>query len=491
MSSIRVAERTGAQEPRVRVANGSVAYSDGDDCCALASEVGLEFFPWESSIIHDWCSRDEQDRPSYVTAGLGVPRQNGKNAVLEGFELYVLAVCGWHVLHTAHRVKTAKKSFYRLVRYFTDKRHPEIVALVANIRYTNGEEAIYLTNGGSIEFSARSRAGNRGFDDIQLVVFDEAQDLTDEQLNAILFTLAASSTGERMMVFTGTPPDEDAPGEVFARNREVALTRDPKRTCWHEWGITELPKPDATFDDVLDLVYETNPSMGYVLDEEFTEDEFNKADLLGFCVERLGYWIPKATATALITPEQWSRSSVSVEDAPRPSTGDRVAYGVKFSPDGSSVAISACVRPEDGTPHVELVRCEPLSSGVGWLAGFLVERADTAAAIAIDGLNGANALIERIKPDVPRRALNTPGTQGVVAASDMFYQAICDGLLTHLDKGQDRLDQSALTSAKRQVGSSGGWSFGGDDPAPVESACLAYWAVMTTKRNPGRGCVML
>ena len=167
------------------MANGAVSYSDGEDAEALAEEMGLDLIPWQRPVLYDLCARDERDRPAYVTAGLSVPRQNGKNAILEAFELYVLAVCGWHVLHTAHRVKTTKKSFRRLVRYFTDKRHPDVCALVESIRYTNGEEAIYLTNGGSIEFSARSRAGNRGFDDIQLVVFDEAQELTDDQMKAL------------------------------------------------------------------------------------------------------------------------------------------------------------------------------------------------------------------------------------------------------------------------------------------------------------------
>ena len=68
---------------------------------------------------------------------------------------------------------------------FTDKKHPEITDIVKNIRYTNGEESIELDNGGLIEFSARSRQAARGFDGISLVVFDEAQELMDDQVEAI------------------------------------------------------------------------------------------------------------------------------------------------------------------------------------------------------------------------------------------------------------------------------------------------------------------
>lgn len=127
----------------------------------LMSDLGLDMLPWQRLVLGDWCANDEQARPSYTTCGLDVSRQNGKNVVVEGYTDYRIAVCGWHVLHTAHRVKTAKKAFNRLVRYFTDKDHPEMMALVKQIRRTNGEEAIFLTNGGSIEFMARPAARTR------------------------------------------------------------------------------------------------------------------------------------------------------------------------------------------------------------------------------------------------------------------------------------------------------------------------------------------
>nr|DAX81073.1 MAG TPA: Terminase [Caudoviricetes sp.] len=89
---------------------------------------------------------------------------------------------------------------------FTDDRHPDAEELVSTIRYTNGEEAIVLTNGGEIRYSARSRQAARGFAGVSLVVYDEAQELTDEQVEALMPTLAASATGTRQVIYTGTPP---------------------------------------------------------------------------------------------------------------------------------------------------------------------------------------------------------------------------------------------------------------------------------------------
>ena len=74
----------------------------------------------------------------------------------------------------------------------------------------------------------------------------------------------------------------------------------------------------------------------------------------------------------------------------------KVAYGVKFSPDGAVVALAACRRPKTGVPFVELVAYKSMADGFGW------EEAT------------------------------------------------------------------------------------GDYSAPIDAATLAYWAVMTTKRKPGR-----
>lgn len=449
--------------------------------------MGVELFPWQRLVLDCWCSRDARDRPSHVTCGLSVPRQNGKNAALEAYELYMLAVCAAHVLHTAHRVKTAKKSFQRLVRYFTDRRHPELCALVSNIRYTNGEEAIHLANGGSIEFSARSRAGARGFDDIQIVVFDEAQDLQDDQLNAIMYTLAASSTGDRQMIFTGTPPDASSPGTVFRRTRAAALTSPPRRSAWQEWGVEGLPPRGATFEELVPDVLATNPSMGYVLDLDFTEDEFGKSDLLGFAVERLGYWIPDASADLAVPAGLWEGAAIpEIADLYR----GRTAFGVKFSPDGSTYALAGC-KLRGGRSReaaVELVDLGTTEGGTASLARFLWERRSKASAVAVDGLSAASALCDNMDGlKSPRGYVMRPGTQDVISAAQAVIDGLRDGTLAHTP--DPALDASATGSARRRIGNRGGWGFGDTEAAQsaaIEAAALALWAARTTRRDPRR-----
>lgn len=467
-------------------------YTEGEDCCALSSDLGMVPLPWQGGVIDDLCARDGLNNPSYITYGLDVPRQNGKNAVLEAYEVYVLAVCGWHVLHTAHRVKTAKKAFMRLVRYFTDKAHPEMCELVERIRRTNGEEAIHLTNGGSIEFSARTNGSARGFDDIQLVVFDEAQELTDSQYDAIMYTLAASSTGERQIVYTGTPPNEDSPGTVFARVRRAVLSDAPRGSAWSSWATPELPPKGATFEDVLPDVYASNPSMGYILSEGFTETEFAGGSLTGFAHERLGWFSPVVLSRAALDARLWRKSEIDAIGGAYPG---RVAFGVKFSPDGSSYALVGCkLRGGHGTDRrhaaVELIECGTTAAGTSALARWLMERRSTASVVVIDGVNGAEPLCSQLADmGAPRGYVVRPRTSDVVAASSSLVDSLRGGTVAHTPS--DALDESATRCVRRQIGSRGGWGFaapedGSADPWPVEAAMLAVWGARMTRRNPRR-----
>ena len=82
-------------------------------------------------------------------------------------------------------------------------KFPELNALVKEVRRTNGQEAIVLKNGGSVEFVARTKGSGRGYS-VDVLVIDEAQELTEDQLAAMLPTISASSNPQ--ILYTGTPP---------------------------------------------------------------------------------------------------------------------------------------------------------------------------------------------------------------------------------------------------------------------------------------------
>lgn len=475
------ARRIGNQKPRDSVVP-DYALTYGDDAAALAEAYASPLMPWQKDVIDAWLARDANGKPVAITCGLGVPRQNGKNYVIEIFEMYCAAVLGWHVLHTAHEVKTSMKAFQRICSYFDGyAATSEMKSEVANIRRTNGQECITLKNGGCIEFSARSRQAARGFDDIQVVVWDEAQELVPEQVDAIMATLSASSTGTRQIIYTGTPTPPTSPGTVFAKVRAQALRGELKSCVWHEWGIQDVPPLTASFQDLVDDVYETNPSMGITLDEEFTAQEFAVQTIDGFARERLGWW-SSVDVEHLIMRDDWMACGVRETGIKE---GDKRAYGVKFATDGSSASVAIAVQPEDGYPHIELVGIRSGRDGISWIADWLEERRNVGSCVVIDGLYGRDLLIESLQGRFPKKGIVSPSSTDVATAASMLKERVDTHRLTWYVE-QERLQTSALNAERRAIGNRGAWGFGGKDPYPIEACSLALWGLATTKRNAGR-----
>lgn len=477
MKSLEDARR-GSQIPRIQI-EPRRAGTEGDSAAELVAAYGFELDPWQSLVLDTWLGIDEKGDYTATTAGLSVPRQNGKNAVVEAREFYGLLINGEKILHTAHQVKTSKKAFHRIEALFTDESHPELQREVVRIRRTNGEESIELKNGGSIEYSARTRGASRGFAGISLVVYDEAQELQDEQVEAIMATLAASATGQRQLIYTGTPPGPNCPGTVFKRIRSAALDKPSEHTAWHEWSIDAKSTDDISTANRA-LWYECNPALGIRLDEDFTAEEQQTMSPDGFARERLGWWSPESASFAyLITKERWDAVAVNGP----PESFDRLAYGVRFTPDGRSVSLAVAVT-DGARVHVEYIRTEPTISGVGWLVDWIVERRRKCAAVAIDGRADAADLGQQLtSAGMPKRAVMVARTSDAIAADAMLVNAVNDGTLTHLN--DPALTESALGAIRRQIGKDGGYGFGGECPERLDACALATWAVRTTRRKHG------
>ena len=470
---------TGTQEPRIRVEPPRLT-SDGGDAAMLMAAYACTLDPWQRSVVDCWLGRDETGAYSVTSAGLSVPRQNGKNVCLEAREFFGMVVMGERVLHTAHQVVTSKKSFRRLAAMFTNPRYPEVQALVRNIRWTNGEEGIELVNGGSIEFATRSRERGRGFAGLSLLVFDEAQELTDSQMEAILATLAASATGARQIIYAGTPPYPGCPGMVFRRRRALCLADPGVHDAWHEWSVEGRSVDDIDLADRA-LWAAANPALGFRLTEEFTSEELGTLPPDGFARERLGWWAPQLAldADCPISAEGWDACR---SDARKPE--GKTAYGVKFTADGSEVCLCGAVIPADGPARISLIERKPTSAGTRWLAQWLNERYTSASCVVIDGRNGADVLVDRIAETWKiKGSVIRPTARSVVAAAGTLCDAINERSVTwyHL---QETLRDSAINATKRPV--AGGWAFGGENSAPIEGCALALWGCRTSKRDPTR-----
>ena len=452
--------------------------SELKDCHAVNAAGGLDLLEWQDGIMQGWLGRNALGRWSATTCGGSLSRQNGKSLGLVVPRCnYGMVLLGEEVLYTSHLQKTSTETFESIATFF---EHKNLKKYVKDIKTALGREQIILKNGGRIKFLARTRNGGRGQHG-DLLIFDEALELDADSQASFLPAISASSNPQ--VIYVSSPPTARSDGLVFRSLRERALSGESERVAWFEWSVDEI-------GDVTDRArwYATNPSLGILIQESTIESECEQMDADTFARERLGWWSPSLTSIEhAIDSDEWGACKVD-----NPKKDGLVVYAVKFSPDGSRGTLSACYKPKEGLPFVYVVESRSMSGGMAWFVENLTKRKDKAAQIVIDGQGNAQALNDRLLENgVPHQAIIRPKTGDVITACASLVNAVQERQITHY--GQPGLDDSATKTKKRRIGTRGGWGFESTDEADatlIESACLAYWAAMTTKRKPGRKAVV-
>jgi len=453
-------------------------YSEWRECHALNAAGGLEMIEWQDRIMEGWLGRNHFDRWSAPTCSGSVPRQNGKSlGVVEARANYGMVVLAEQVLYTSHLQKTSTETFEDMASFFDQKA---LRKYVKDIKTALGREQIILKNGGRIKFLARTRNGGRGQHG-DLLIFDEALELDADSQASFLPAISASPNPQT--IYISTPPTAKSVGTVLRSIRSRALNGESDNTAWFEWSVDEI-------GDVRDKArwYATNPSLGILIQESTVEGEVEQMDPDTFARERLGWWSTPASEEYVIDQSDW--------DACRnenPQRGGIVCYAVKFSPDGSVGTLAACHKGGDGSvPFVYVVDSRSLSRGLAWFVDQLDAVSADAAQIVIDGQSNAQALVDRLlERGVSARCIIRPRTSDVIAACSGMANAVRERQVTHY--GQPALDASATRTRKRRIGTNGGWGFQSTDEADatlIESAALARWAAVTTKRDPRRKAVV-
>ncbi len=469
--------RHGNQTPTFEVV-GDYDHSSGEKLCRVFEGWGTRFYPCQKRELTLLMARDEDGRFASRTICISKPRQNGKSFSARKYAI-TMGAKGKHVLYSAHNGSTVRKMFKHISDECSGTK--DLAKRVKSIYRAAGTEGIYFTNGGCIEFQTRTNSGARG-ETYDVIVVDEAQELTYDQLDAIKPTTLASESGDPQMIFVGTPPNEKCSGDVFSDYHEAAHAGKAGGMWWLEWSVDDVP--DLTDRDAaLELAYRTNPALGYRIREDVMLDAIDsyvmKPD--SFAREYLGRWNPSMrVADFLITNMAWTATTTKTA----PTSVTKLAYGVRFTPDGRSVSLAAAATTTAGV-HVEFMRTEPTVAGIGWLVDWLVARKGKAAAVAIDGRADATDLAQQlIGAGMPKQAVMVARTQDAITADAMLVNAINDNTLTHL--ADPALTESALGATRRAIGKDGGYGFGGACPERLDACALAVWAVRTTKRDPKR-----
>lgn len=481
--SLQHDELTGVQSPQILHEPADVqSLQEAEEAIELAEAYGPPLDESQKITLRTWMGTRADGTWAAFQAGHAMSRQNGKGDELQARELFGLTQRGESIIHTAHEVATSKNAFLRLEAAFLN--HDDLRKLVkGRPRHQNGDEGIVLRNGGEIKYRARTGGGGRGFDDIGLVVYDEAQHLKPEHLAASSPTLAVNRYAQ--MILTGSA------GLSFSESwwnvRLNAIRGVGGRLAYVEHtaetvGLDDNGRYVSTRPDVESrhAWAAANPAYGTRIAEEFFAAQLVALGPELFAREHLGVWdVPPwmtAQAGAKIPEGPW-RDSLTLSP-PAITAGDlMMAFDVEI--DGSYSAISiASGTLADG--YVENVEHRP---GVGWLPLRLVELVKrwSPKMVLMDGGSGAAAAaLGEVREEFERHHLKTdilaPLTSSQYrAACASFVQAVVDGKVRHPEVDNDRLHQAGLTARDRAVGDS--WVFDRrNSPEPIVALTTAAMA---------------
>lgn len=455
----RLAERLGVQAPRVLARPQGVVRSSGPEAAELAAACGLVLDPWQELTLDVAMGERADGSWAAGEVGLIASRQNGKNGVVEALELYGLTVENEWIIHTAHLFPTARESYVRLLALI--EAHPDTKnSLVYNVASPASGYEMRFRGGGRIRFIARSRSSGRGLTGDKLIC-DEAQDLSDDSLGALLPTVSARPGAQTW--YLGSAPNETS--TVFHRVRKRGRDGSDPRLAYLEFSAD----PGSDLDD-RGAWAQANPSYNYdhphaITDEAVVAERGSMSDEL-FARERLSISPDLVTGGGVISLEQWA-ACLDERSGPVGS----VAFALDVNKERTWASFGVAGDSGRGGTHVELIERRPGTAGLVERAkelqtqwgGPLAVSTGSPAASFIPDLEAANVRVVEIA--------NAESAQ----ACGQFYDAVIRGEVKHLD--QPELALAVKDAARKFYGDVWYWSLSlsKGDITPVRAVTLAKW----------------
>lgn len=465
--------------------------SAGSEIVDLMDRLNRPLDPWQQWIVLNGLGevRPAPDLPLEVAAsrcGCWVPRQNGKGDIIMALELGWLFLFGIPLItHSAHEYKTAQEGFLRIKGMVEGS--PDLDPLVNRYWQANGEQGLELkrsAGGARLRFMSRTKGAGRGFS-APKVVLDEAQELTEFQMRAILPVVSAQENWQ--IWFFGTPPqpenEADTTSDAWIYNLRDAGMRGAPRTMWVDYGIETIdfddPAEVATLYDP-EVWRRTNPAFNIRIKEQTIRDERDIMGDRGFAMERCGMWLPRTrnASNSDIDAAKWE--AAIVPEAHRE------------LPENLTIAFHVNTRRTHAT-----VGYAGVMPGGGWQVGVLEHFRGTAdlldrlvelvaqynpIAVTVDTKNettitdlAARGIKLPEDPEKPRRGELILPTSGDVAMSyGMFVDAVNHG---HLQHHNEVPLNRAIEAGGRPLAGGQTWDHKrGIEVGPAVCAGLAMWA---------------
>lgn len=460
----------GAQRPRYSSFPEYVS-SAGQEAIELARVAGLVLDDWQAWVLTHALGEKPDGKWAAFEVGLNVPRQNGKDAILEARELAGLYLLPERfIIHSAHQFDTSIEHFRRLL--YLIENTPDLDRQVKRVSRSHGEEGIELKDGSRIRFRTRTKSGGRGFSG-DLLVLNEAMELAEAFHGALLPTLSAQSvTGSPQVWYTGSPVDQmvHENGIVWARIRERGLAGGDPSLAYFEWSAPFENLEDVTDPDNVAHWAQANPGLGIRIAPGHIAAEMRSLGDREFAVERLGVgdW-PETDPNAgqLITMEAW-RALVDAQSKPQ----DPIFFAYDVSPDRKRATIAAAGRRADKLGHIEIIEAGP---GTDWVVDRLVSltKRHKYVSVLTDARGPGASLLHELEPHgVKVKALNS---QEYAQACGLFFDAVERQSLRHL--GTSELASAIRGAATRPLSDAWAWSRKNSnvDITSLVASTLAHW----------------
>lgn len=418
-------------------------------------DIGVQFDTWQQGFgtLALSCRADGTFAATVGGVVASIPRQVGKTFTVGNLLIgMALEFPGLKVAWTSHHNRTTTNTFRSMQGMVRRKAVLPHLAPGANngIRTANGEQEIRFRNGSIIMFGAREQGFGRGLDEIDVVVYDEAQILTLKALEDLVpATNQARNPHGALIFFLGTPPRPTDPGEAFSVKREQALSGSATNMVYVEIGAD----PDADPDDRSQWS-KMNPSYPHRTPlDSMLRMRANITDDDAYRREAMGIW--PAVGAGLISPQEWA-ALTDTRSTPK----DPVSFGLYIGRSGTA-AIGVAGYRADGKIHVGIVPAVSGSTetttmpGTRWIAPRIAELHDKwrPCAVVIDEKSEAGALIEEVQALGVAVEKTTATT--MANACVRFLSAVNEGEIRH--RGAVDLQASVCAGKARDLLDSWAW----------------------------------
>lgn len=437
------------------------------DTCA---RLGWGFDGWQDGAGRLILAKQVDGTYAADTTVLSIARQVGKTYLVACI-IYALCLLepGLTVIWTAHRKTTAAETF---AQFEGMAQRPKVKPHIRQVFRGKGDEKIVFNNGSRILFGARESGFGRGFSDVDILVFDEAQIMNQTVLEDMG---AAQNVAENPLTFLmGTPPRPKDPGEVFTMTRQEALDGDSEGTLYIEFSA------DRTADPMDRAQWrKANPSFPQRTSEQAMLRLRKKLkDDDSWRREALGIWDEISRHVAVVKASDWADLvDVGPEPGIRPN-----ALAVDMSHD-RQISIAACWVDGDKAHAEEVWAGNDPDAAVEWIAA----RAKRRMPVVIDTMSPAASLVTPLKARKARVFVTSAAE--MARACGMWLDKVTAARFSHAD--QEAVNDAVAGARKRAIGGAGGWGWDRRDEtvtiAPLVAMTLSLFGAFSNAKPAASG----